>query len=204
MLAEEGKVMRRDREVVVLRERVELHCKGRVAVVEGVEVHCPAVSGEVEKAGVELKHWQDAHPGVSKAEEEQQHCPRHRLVAQSKLEAQVSPGEKVKQEPVAGAQRVHPMARAKALQQYPPKHPPLVQEELVVHKVPPGMLMVGVTEEEEEEQVPPEQGEYTSFLTREYSDTYTTPFPSTARYCGWYMRAFEPTPSVFPKGFEPK
>ena len=70
------------------------------------------------------------------AEAEQQQPARQRLEAQSKGEAQGSPGEKVAQEPLPGAQALQPMARAVALQQKPPLQAPEGQEELVAQEEP--------------------------------------------------------------------
>ena len=55
-----------------------------------MEVHCPVVAGVVVGS---LKQRQEVHPGVSSAVEEQQQRFKHRLLAQSKLVLQVSPGE---------------------------------------------------------------------------------------------------------------
>ena len=87
-----------------------------VAVIEaaGALVHCPAVVTVVEGAD---KHRQAVQPVVTRAEEEQQHLFKHRLLEQSKLEVQFSPGEETMQEPEAGEHALHPSLMALALQQ---------------------------------------------------------------------------------------
>lgn len=60
---------------------------------------------------------QAGQPGTSSAEEAQQQEPRHRLVPQSMLAAQASPGKLARQAPVRGEQARQPRRRAVAEQQ---------------------------------------------------------------------------------------
>ena len=111
-LAEVGKVMTREREVrEVFKERaVELQARERVVAL--VAEHAPAVEAVV----VELaRHVQAVHPVVFTAAEEQQQDPRHRLLPQSMLLAQASPGEYRAHSPQE-VQLEHPRRRALALQ----------------------------------------------------------------------------------------
>ena len=97
--AEAGKVMTRERATVEGRETLAL--QGRLGVPmaggEAKEAQTPAVAGVVEALA---QHWQALQLGVRMAEAAQQQPPRHWLEAQSKREAQDSPGELVAQEPV--------------------------------------------------------------------------------------------------------
>ena len=77
-------------------------------------MHCPAEIMVVEGS---LKHRQAVHPLVTKAEAEQQHLFKHRLLEQSKLEVHTSPGEYTMQDPETGAQPLHPSLMALVLQQ---------------------------------------------------------------------------------------
>ena len=132
-LAEGGKVLTRERAVGVDRETVALHSRAGVAGV-GEAVHVPAVAGVVEALDQQAQALQ---PGVCMALAVQQQQPERQSVeAQSKLEAQASPGEKVAQEPVPGAQALQPRRVAAVLQQKPPRQAPDVQEELEVQVEP--------------------------------------------------------------------
>jgi hypothetical protein len=115
-LLEGGKVMTRERATEAFRDTVLLQGRDALAKddVVGREVQEPAVVAVVP---FEDQQRQDRQPTVCTAEEEQQQPPRHRFDAQSKLEAQDSPGEYVRQEPEPGAQPVQPARRAVEEQQ---------------------------------------------------------------------------------------
>jgi hypothetical protein len=116
-LAEAGKVMTRESEAGVERDTEALQSSGRVAV-EGEAVQVPAVAGVVDALAQQAQALQ---PGVCMALAVQQQPERQSVEAQSKEEAQASPGEKVAQEPVPGAQALQFMRVAAALQQKPPR-----------------------------------------------------------------------------------
>jgi hypothetical protein len=88
-----GKVMREEAEMPE-EEAVELVLQGSRGggggeVGEGASRHTPALAAVV---AASLKHLQAGHPAISRAEEAQQHPPRHRSVPQSVLEEHASPG----------------------------------------------------------------------------------------------------------------
>ena len=88
-----GKAMTRDSSTLPLAEAVAL--QGRVVLEGGgaaAERHTPAVAAVVAGGGASPQQRQEAQPGVTSALEAQQQPPRHRLVPQSMLEAQASPG----------------------------------------------------------------------------------------------------------------
>ena len=83
--------MTREREIEAFRATVLLQGRDVFATeLVGSEVQEPAVEAVVPFAD---QQRQERQPMVCTAEEEQQQPPRHRLEAQSKLLAQVSPGE---------------------------------------------------------------------------------------------------------------
>ena len=88
----------------------------------GAARQAPAVGAVVEALD---KQRQEVQPGVSSAEEAQQQPPAHRLVPQSALEAQGSPGENSTHAPVPGRHAVQPNEVAAALQQKPPRQAPV-------------------------------------------------------------------------------
>ncbi len=112
-LAEGGKEMTRERATGVDRETEALQSRAGVAV-EGEVVHVPAVAGVVEALDQQAQALQ---PGVCMALAVQQQPERQSVEAQSKAEPQASPGEKVEQEPVPGAQALQPRRVAAELQQ---------------------------------------------------------------------------------------
>ena len=124
-LAEGGKAMTRDRGTEALMDTVPLQGRvagaGRAAEAGTAEVQAPARDGGVEALA---RQAQAAQPSVCTADAAQQQPPWHRLVAQSKGEAQGSPGEKVAQEPVPGWQARQPREAAAGEQQEPDRQAP--------------------------------------------------------------------------------
>ena len=82
------------------------------------------------------QHVHARHPEMERTEEEQQQSERHRLVPQSKLLAQASPGEPSWHAPVNGAHAEQPALRAFAEQQKPPRQACEAQLELSVQAAP--------------------------------------------------------------------
>ena len=113
-----GKVMRE--EAVMPAEEAEESVLqgsrggGGEEVGEGVSRHTPALAAVV---AASLRHLQAGHPAMSRAEEAQQHPPRHKLVPQSMLLLQLSPGKLDTQAPVRGEQALHPRRTAVEEQQ---------------------------------------------------------------------------------------
>lgn len=79
------------------------------------------------------KHAHDVHRGCTRADPAQQQPPRHKSEAQSADTAHVSPGERVRHEPVCSAQPLQLSALATALQHAPPRHTPEAHVALTVH-----------------------------------------------------------------------
>jgi hypothetical protein len=97
------------------RDSEALHCSVALAAgAAGAELQVPAVAAVVDAADQQA---QDAQPSVCSAEEAQQQPPAHKLVPQSALAAQASPGELSWQEPKGGVQVAQPSSFAVALQQ---------------------------------------------------------------------------------------
>jgi hypothetical protein len=96
------------------------------------------------------QHVHARQPEMERTEEEQQQPERHRLVPQSKLLAQASPGEASWHAPVNGAHAEQPALRAFAEQQKPPRHACEAQLPLSVQAAPGEKkkvdVGVGVTE----------------------------------------------------------
>ena len=84
-----GKAITRESAVGAVASRLALHSSAGAPVV-GEAAQAPAVAGVVEALA---QHWQALQPAVCSALAAQQQPPRHRLEAQSKGEAQASPGE---------------------------------------------------------------------------------------------------------------
>jgi len=90
------------------------------------------------------QHVHARQPEMESTEEEQQQPERHRLVPQSKLLAQASPGEASWHAPVNGAHAEQPALRAFAEQQKPPRHACEAQLPLSVQAAPGGKKKVDV------------------------------------------------------------
>ena len=105
------------------------------------------------------QHAHAVQPGTSSAEEAQQQPPAHKLVPQSALVAQASPGGSSVHAPVRRAQAEHPARAAAGEQQKPPRHAPEEQLEAAAQEEPgealPGggregdVFAVGVCDDEE-------------------------------------------------------
>ena len=108
-LAEAGKAMMLDSDTLAFTDTLLLQGRVRVvaasAVVELGPEHVPAFDGV---ASLEDQHLHALQPDVSAAAPVQQQPPRHRVEAQSKLEAHASPGGCARQKPVVAAQPEQP------------------------------------------------------------------------------------------------
>ncbi len=122
--AEGGKAIWRERATGEARATEALQSRAGAPVV-GEAAQAPAVeSGAAEELDQQA---QAVQARVCRAEGAQQQPPRQELEAQSKGEAQGSPGERVAQEPLPGKHALQPMAVAVALQQKPPLQAPEAQ-----------------------------------------------------------------------------
>ena len=123
-LSAAGKAMTRDSSTAPLAEVVALQGSvtlGEVAIGGAVRVHNPALAAVASAAP---QHLQDAQPGATSAEEAQQQPPRHKLVPQSTLLLQASPGYRHTHAPLPSAQLLQPSCTAKGEQQAPPLQEP--------------------------------------------------------------------------------
>jgi hypothetical protein len=116
-LADAGKEITRESATVALRDNDVL--QGRVmvnslSVPAAVAVHMPAIDAVV--CGDD-QQVQEVHSEVERADEAQQQPPRHKLVPQSALEAQVSPGELSTQVPAPKWHAAQPCRAALGVQQ---------------------------------------------------------------------------------------
>ena len=98
-------------------------------------MHAPALAAVVDALAQQPHAVQP--PGARSAEEAQQQPPAHRLVPQSALEVQVSPGDRGTHAPEPGRHAVQPSAAAAVLQQNPERHAHAVGE-VVVQGAPGG------------------------------------------------------------------
>ena len=127
-------------EVVALQRRVTLGSGAGGAE----EMQDPALAAVVSAAP---QHLQDAQPGAISAEEAQQQPPtagRHRLVPQSTLLPQASPGYRHTHAPLPAAQSLQPSCTAKAEQQTPLLHEPEAHAASKVHEAPGATKLVRV------------------------------------------------------------
>ena len=124
VLAAEGKVMTRERSTVEFNVPQGTDDSFSFKLKEDLE-HEPAVNAVVP---LTPRHRHDEQPGVSSAEAEQQQPPRHTFVAQSNGDAQVSPGENVRHEPLCIEQVEQLRSADEGEQQNPPRQAPDVHD----------------------------------------------------------------------------
>jgi hypothetical protein len=128
--------MTRDSSTAPLAEAVALQGSVRLGGGAGggaVEVQDPALAAVVPASP---QHLQDAQPGATSAEEAQQQPPRHKLVPQSMLDPQASPGYRDTHAPLPAAQPLQPSCTAKGEQQTPPLQEPDAHAASALHAVP--------------------------------------------------------------------
>ena len=139
-----GNEMTRESATVELTSNELLH--GSVVVGDEGEGKSPAADAEHSPADAGVvpfapRQRQAVHPAVFAADAAQQQPPRHTFVAQSKGDAHVSPGEKVRHDPLCIEHVEHERSADVAEQQKPPRHADEAHAESDAHIAPGGSVL---------------------------------------------------------------